>query len=395
MLAAKPGKSSVAERRLEKSFVALQSALTGGDLIKAVFALLSATVSCDFVNVFLRNERRVNADISFLLIDSRGRQFTAAQRDAFFHAHPGMPTLMANPGIRFVNTRETLPPEKILTSTQFYREVMQVAGFRHAVGMFFWDQPPTVPVAVFSLCRAPGRPDFEPAEIACLERLHGQINAALRRVHEVEAERAIQDELEVALRRNPRAVCVLDWDLRVAAANPAAREVAMRWSEKFDPALKSPRFVLPTLLRESCLQLKSAWLESLRTNPEAGLPKRLLVRHPKSASLQASVSLQLHHARHLGRPGFLIELQHPERAATTAEGGQDLLRRLTPREQRLVQLLASGKTNQTIADETGHALGSVKNALHAIFIKLAVHSRTELLVRIAQTARRGAKKRSL
>lgn len=395
MPAARPINRSLAERRLEKSLVALQSALTGGVLIKAVFGLLAAVVSCDFVNVFLRNERRADADVSFLLIDSRGRQFTEDQRDAFFQAHPGMPTLMANPGIKFINTRETLPPEEILQSTQFYREVMQVVGFRHAVGMFFWDQPPSVPVAVFSLCRVTGQPDFEPAEIARLERLHGQIDAALRRVHAIEAERAIQDELAAALRRNPRAVCVLDWDLQVAAASPAACEVAMRWGEKFDPALKSPLFILPTLLREDCLQLKSAWLESLRTNPKAGLPKRRLVRHPKIPSLQASVSLQLHHTRPLGRPGFLIELEQPRGAATAEMGGKDLLRRLTPREQRLVQLVASGKTNQTIADETGYALGSVKNALHAIFNKLAVRSRTELLMRVAQTAPRRAKKLSL
>lgn len=363
-------------------------------MIKAVFALLAATVACDFVNVFLRNQQRADADVSFLLIDSRGRQFTAAQREAFFQAHPGMPTLLANPGIKFINTRETLPPEKILRSTQFYREVMQVAGFRHAVGMFFWNQPPTVPAAIFSLCRVADQPDFEPAEIARLERLHGQINAALWRVHAFEAERAIRDELAVALRGNPRAVCVLDWDLQVVAASPAAREVAMRWSEKFNPTVKPRLFVLPTLLREDCRRLKSAWLESLGTNPKAGLPKRLLIRHPKSPSLRASVSLQLHHAVAFGRPGFLIELQDLKRAANTAERSKDFLRRLTPREQGLVQFVASGKTNQTIADETGHALGSVKNALHAIFIKLAVHSRTELLVRVAQTGRRGETKRS-
>ena len=392
MPAARPLNRSLARRRIEKSLVALQSALTGADLIKAVFAVLSSTVACDFVNVFLRNERQADADVSFLLIDSRGRQFTAAQREAFFREHPGMPTLMANPGIKFINTREILPPEGILFSTPFYRDVMQAVGFRHAVGMFFWDHPPTVPVAIFSLCRGTGQPDFESAEVAKLERLHGQIDAALRRVHAVEAERAIHDELAVALRRNPRAVSVLDWDLEVAAASPAAREVAMQWSENFDPALKSPPFILPTILRDGCLQLKSAWLESLRINPQAGLPKRRLIRHPTIPSLQASVSLQLHHARPLGRPGFLIELELLGRAASTAMGAKDLLQRLTPREQRLVHLVASGKTNKAIADETCHALGSVKNALHAIFIKLAVRSRTELLMRVAQTSRRGAKK---
>ena len=47
---------------LEKPLVALQSAISGDALIKAVFALLKRAVPCDFVNVCLRIVRRGNPE---------------------------------------------------------------------------------------------------------------------------------------------------------------------------------------------------------------------------------------------------------------------------------------------------------------------------------------------
>ena len=107
-------------------------------MIKAVFRVLKASVRCDFVNVCLRNVQTETGNLSFRMIDSRGRNFSPEMlRDVFFREHPGMPHLMANPGIRFINTREVLAPQETLQQTRFYREVMQVIGFRHAIGMFF------------------------------------------------------------------------------------------------------------------------------------------------------------------------------------------------------------------------------------------------------------------
>ena len=54
---------------------------------------------------------------------------------------------------------------------------------------------------------------------------------------------------------------------------------------------------------------------------------------------------------------------------------------LTPRERKLVALVAQGMRNREIAAELGITEGTVKVYLHAIFDKLGVASRTELAIR--------------
>ena len=63
--------------------------------------------------------------------------------------------------------------------------------------------------------------------------------------------------------------------------------------------------------------------------------------------------------------------QRPDRAA------------LTPRDRKLVALVAKGRRNREIAEELGITEGTVKVYLHVIFEKLGVASRTELAIRAA------------
>jgi hypothetical protein len=163
---------SLMDRRLEKPLVALQAAMDGDALIKAVFRVLKGAVRCDFVNAGLRNVHKDGGAMSRRLIDSRGLEFSQDLLERFFSSdHPAMSVLMVNPGIRFLNTRELLLPDALLRESSFYREVMQVVGYRHAVGMFFWDNPPEAPEAVFSLHRGEEQVDFNDAETALLDRL--------------------------------------------------------------------------------------------------------------------------------------------------------------------------------------------------------------------------------
>ena len=57
---------------------------------------------------------------------------------------------------------------------------------------------------------------------------------------------------------------------------------------------------------------------------------------------------------------------------------------LTPRERKLVSLVAQGLRNREVASELGITEGTVKVYLHAIFEKLGVTSRTELAIRAAE-----------
>lgn len=382
---------SVLDRRLEKPLVALQTALDGEALIKATFRLLKSAVRCDFVSVCLRMVREPDRNVAYRMMDSRGFEYPRDLVDQeFFRDHPAMPTLLANPGIRFINTREILAPEKELKRTRFYREVMQVIGFRHAVGMFFWETPPEAPEAIFSPSREEGRPDFSDAEVALLDLLYPHINAAFRRLRALEKERVARDELRGLLRGGTRSACILDWDLEVAEANRAARESCAQWEFGVEGArLKPPPFCLPAPLRRACLELKEHWHSSLKRRPVAGSAERTEVHHPSRSALRATVSLHPRHSDPFGKPGFLIEFapSEPLSRSSPAGKGKERFGMLAARERELVRLVCEGKSNQEIATATGRALGSVKNALHAVFGKLGVRSRGALIARVQRGPR--------
>ena len=303
--------------------------------------------------------------------------------NVFFRDHPGVPVLMANPGIRFISTRDVLAPDAVLRESRYYREVMQVVGFRHAAGMFFWNDPPEMPEAVFSLHRGEGQVDFDNAEIALLDRLYAHIDAALVRVRIIEKERAIRKELRSLARTVPRSTCILDWDLQVADANCAARESCAQWNlGAASELLKPPPFSLPAPLSDACAELKAHWLESLRRNPATGAAERRRVRHPNMSGLSATIALHLNDASAMGKPGFLIEFERAEPSPDFSRKPniKTALESLSQREREMVRLVCEGHSNQEIANRTCKALGSVKNMLHMIFKKLRVNSRANMIV---------------
>jgi DNA-binding CsgD family transcriptional regulator len=70
------------------------------------------------------------------------------------------------------------------------------------------------------------------------------------------------------------------------------------------------------------------------------------------------------------------------------EAVEQTLRRapLTPRERDVVSLLVAGSSTREIAAETGLTISTVNTYLKRIFSKLGVHSRVELIARMAGTA---------
>lgn len=85
-------------------------------------------------------------------------------------------------------------------------------------------------------------------------------------------------------------------------------------------------------------------------------------------------------------------------ARLAAEGGRrdgeavaQALKRapLTPRERDVVSLLVSGSSTRDIASKTGLTVSTVNTYLKRIFAKLGVHSRVELVARMAGTETAG------
>jgi DNA-binding NarL/FixJ family response regulator len=63
-------------------------------------------------------------------------------------------------------------------------------------------------------------------------------------------------------------------------------------------------------------------------------------------------------------------------AAARALAGEGELERLTAREQRILELMAEGHANDAIARELDLSIGTVKNYIHVILLKLHVKDRT-------------------
>jgi len=379
---------SLLNRRLDKPLLALQAAMDGDALIKAVFRVLKSAVQCDFMNVGLHNIHEDGRTVSCRMIDSRDLESNLhLPGNVFFRDHLVTPVLMANPGIRFISTREILPPDAVLRESRFYREVMQVMGFRHAAVIFFWDDPPRTPEVVFSLYRGEGHVDFDDAEIALLGRLYPHVDAALLRVRVFEKERSIRRELRSLVRRVPLSTCILDWDLQVADASCGARESCAQWNlGPGSELLKPPPFSLPAPLRDACAELKARWLESLRRNPTNGAAKRMQVRHPERPSLSATIAMHLNEGSPMGKPGFLVEFERVGQSPHFSQKPhlRKALDALSKREREVVRLVCEGHSNQEIANHTCKALGSVKNMLHVIFKKMHVHSRANMIAQLSR-----------
>ena len=71
----------------------------------------------------------------------------------------------------------------------------------------------------------------------------------------------------------------------------------------------------------------------------------------------------------------------PHQAAVSPADGETLVEPLTPRESEILHLVASGHTNQAIADRLYLSLNTVKWHSSRIFGKLGVESRTQALIR--------------
>ena len=81
----------------------------------------------------------------------------------------------------------------------------------------------------------------------------------------------------------------------------------------------------------------------------------------------------------MARPHFLIECidSRPFEEPSIAHLPQ--LARLTDREQELTRLVCNGQSNQEIANAACLSVPTVKKHLHAVFRKLEVSTRTQLM----------------
>ena len=133
-------------------------------LIDTAFEVMRAAVTCDFVSAFY-----VSAGNGLLKQrDSRGREYGPAFMRRYIELTPAIPLAIANRGVKIQPTRMGLPGStRKLRRSAFYREIMQPQGWRHAVALLFWSDPPAeMPIFVTSAFRIEGQSDFSEQDIA-------------------------------------------------------------------------------------------------------------------------------------------------------------------------------------------------------------------------------------
>ena len=364
-----------------EQLLALFAAKDLNALIDTAFDVVRATVECDFASAFY-----VSGGNGLLKQrDSLGRESNPAFMRRHIELNPAIPLAIANRGIKIMPTSWGLPQaDEELRQSVFYREIMQPEGWRHAVALCFWGDPPAeLPIFVASAQRADGRSDFSGLDIANLERVHPFLDGAINRLHEREVAKAVRDGMALVVRDETRGFAILDGNLLLVQANPTARRLCAAWlGDEAETLVEdaSRAWPLPAALESRCRELHREWQSALRGNPDtAGLRHERHVTHPHHPELTASITMVCPDASGLTEPTFVLEFnRHLQRSAVDASA-VSLLERLTAAERAVVMVAADGLSNQDIADQLGKTVAAVKFLLHRIYTKTGVPNRAALV----------------
>ena len=300
---------------------------------------------------------------------------------------PALPIAMANRGIKILPTRTGLPRSAAkLKGTAFYREIMQPQGWRHAVALCFWGDPPAEsPVFVASVYRSEEQNDFSERDIANLERIQPFIDCAVNRLHEREAATTVRDGMAMAAHDGTRGFAILDGNLRLVQANPTARQFCAAWMDDVattDTDGSSVAWRLPPALEAKCRELHSEWRALVRADPDAArLRRHHQLLHARVPGLTASITIVCPNTTGLCEPTFVIEIERRVHgvALDTPDRSAPVLQNLTETERAVAMVLADGFSNQEIADRLGKSVHAVKFLLHRIYQKTDIPSRAALV----------------
>lgn len=187
--------------------------------------------------------------------------------------------------------------------------------------------------------------------------------------------------LEQLCQALPFGAVALDAHGSVLFCNREGQECLAKWTSA-SPGTK-PRWTaktVPVEISKACERLRAGELTK-RVRPSFG--GRILVRHTAQPSLTAVVALD-RNPRDRRFALFSVFFQDALRDSVRA-GRKDQLAMLTIAERRVAKLVAEGLRNSEIASALGKSITTVKTQLGAIFSKLSVQSRTQLVAILRPT----------
>ncbi len=365
-------RGSMVDPAVEKYLLGLQRAMNVDAFWKAARQLLTAAVP--------------NRSSGFMLqhnpILSPFTRWTLSMPDGFFAAEPLKSYLATPRRQKIVRISDLFSNRRNFMKSRLYRRYLAPQECAQAVCLLFRENQRLVCAIV--IMRAATQGDLSSAEMKLLRQLYPRFLIALRRLRSLGRERAVRMDFEECLRQLPLPTMLLRWNLKLIYRNRAARDFCAVWEKGWEQARQTNASSgIPSEILDRCRQLKQHWVQARRPSAPRRVFKRERVRHPRSPELRATVRLKQLSSADLARPHFLIECEALRHRATqhseTAGSRLPHLARLTGRQQEITRLVCDGRSNQEIADEAGLSLAMVKKHLHAVFHKLEVTSRSQLM----------------
>jgi len=361
--------SMVADPAIEKYLLDLHAAMDLESFWKSAQRLLSAAIPNRLIALTLRH------DPILPLIE----RWTLPMPAGFFGTRPLKQFVAAHSGKKILRVADLFSNRRAFARSTIYRRYIARQECEHATCLLFWKARRLICAIVIMRTAAQG--NFSATDTKLLRQLHPRFVIALQHLHALERERVVRVDLEEFVRRLPLPTILVRWNLKLLFQNRAARDFCSVWESGFEQArLLKLSASIPMEIVEVCRRLKQRWRHAKKDRESTFNFAPIEVRHPQSPYLKATIRLkQLNDA--VAQPHFLIECTDSQRLAepSTPRARLPQLARLTNREQEVTRLVCNGQSNQEIADAACLSVPTVKKHLHAVFRKLEVTSRSQLM----------------
>ena len=360
---------------LEKPLLKLHRAKDVKSFWKAVHRLLSASIAYHSAGLLL--QQNPSAPVV--------AKWTRFMPDDFFAAKALKRCGIQRPRKRLVRLNDLFGSRRSFVRSSFYRRYMAPQKCAHGMTFFFWKRQRLI--CAIAILRSAKQGDFSPGETKLLRQLYPQFLAALRGIESLERERCVRADFEEFLQGLPLPTMILRWNLRPIYQNKAAREFCAVWEKGPEEAKRTKASSpIPVEILDRCRVLKREWMDArrrMRSEQRTDF-KEEQVHHPQSPHLRAAIQLKQLNSVGVAGPHFLIACENRCRNGVHS-GRLRLFRlpgiaRLTQREREVAQLACEGRSNKEIASNACLSLPTVKKHLHSVFRKLAVPSRSRLVL---------------
>ncbi len=288
------------------------------------------------------------------------------------------------PGIKLADLDEQLNEEEIKNS-KFYEELMVPDGWRHSVGLLFWEGGRLT--AHLGLCRSAEQGRFTDNEKQLLLALYAYLDAAIRRVALIARQELIASLLKEALEHPADGVTLMDSKGKVVFQNQAASVICAMWLKGKGAAAENIRpgddMKLPEDVNRDAQDLMARFLEDFLTKSLKKTKFEKEIPHPGGLPLSARARVIAPKNRPV-QPHVRIEFSR-----VPDSDGQDAglpVYRLTDSEHRVALLVARGLRNQEVAAELGLSVNTVRAHLREVFSKLGLRHRGQIRRRLSEVA---------